>query len=331
MTTRSVKTNALASLLRQFLQWLYRGLHFVVLKHLALGLVLSALAGFTVPTLANIPPIGVQGLLGIVMLFAWFELKPEVLRQVKLAPVLLFYAVRFLALPILMYSLAKPIAPGFASGVLLFFLMPAGVSSPALCASLGGSPTIALALVLVSSLLTPFAVPAICALMLGTQSVLPPVPLLLSLMSIIFIPALVFLPLKRSPLAQQFNQAHGRLISVLIILLIVAIVIAKQKPAMLSDLPRLAKLTAVSFGVFAIAYGVGWWGATLGKKEPPSRAWNISYACASGLNNVALGVSLAFLYGSALDSIFLVICEVPWGLALIPFKALLNRLPPERH
>jgi hypothetical protein len=48
---------------------------------------------------------------------------------------------------------------------------------------------------------------------------------------------------------------------------------------------------------------------------------------ASGLNNVALGVSLAFLYGSPLDSLFLVICEVPWGLALIPFRGMLKLIP----
>ncbi|MEB3205948.1 MAG: bile acid:sodium symporter, partial [Vampirovibrionales bacterium] len=297
-------------------------LRYIVEKNLTLGLLLCCAVGFSLPALGQIPPWVVQWLVGIVMLFAWFELRLEALKQVQFWPLLAFYGLRFLLLPIIAFGLATTAAPGFASGLMLFFLMPAGVSSPALTALHGGNATLALALVVLSSLLTPFVVPVICRLLLGESAItLPPLPLLWSLLGIVFIPAGIYALIGRHKAVVTFTKAHGRFWSIFLILSVVSIVLARQKTMMLENLPLLATLTAVSFAAFGVLYVVGWWGAG----RSATRSDKIALAMASGLNNVALGVSLAFLYGSSLDSLLLVICEVPWGLALIPFRWVLQR------
>jgi predicted Na+-dependent transporter len=307
-----------------FVSALIQTLRYVVEKNLTLGLLLSCVLGFGLPLLADVPAGVVQWLVGIVMLFAWFELRLDALKQVRFWPLLGFYLLRFLALPVAAFWLAHPIAPGFASGLMLFFLMPAGVSSPALTALHGGNATLALALVVLSSLLTPFAVPLVCRLLLGDSAkTLPPLPLLFSLLGIVFIPAGIYALIRRSPRVVAFTKANGRFWSIFLILMVVSIVLARQKAMMLENLPLLVQLTALSFAAFAVLYWVGWWGAGRGG----TRENHIALSMASGLNNVALGVSLAFLYGSPLDSLFLVICEVPWGLALIPFRGMLKLIP----
>ncbi len=308
--------------MKQILHPAIETLRYIVEKNLTLGLLLCCLVGFSMPILGQIPPWVVQWLVSIVMLFAWFELRLEALKQVRFWPLLAFYSLRFLLLPIIAFELATTVAPGFASGLMLFFLMPAGVSSPALTALHGGNATLSLALVVLSSLLTPFAVPVICRLLLGESAkTLPPLPLLWSLLGIVFIPAGIYALIGRNKAVVTFTKAHGRFWSIFLILSVVSIVLARQKAIMLQNLPLLALLTAISFAAFGLLYLVGWWGAG----RSATRSDKIALAMGSGLNNVALGVSLAFLYGSSLDSLLLVICEVPWGLALIPFRWILQK------
>jgi len=97
--------------------------------------------------------------------------------------------------------------------------------------------------------------------------------------------------------------------------LIFIFAIARNKAAILNNLPQLVEFLLISVIFYALLYAVGWF---LFFKQ--GRKNQITYSVSSGMNNIGLAVSLAALYLPAKVCVFLIVSEFAWVGILVPLK-----------
>ena len=97
--------------------------------------------------------------------------------------------------------------------------------------------------------------------------------------------------------------------------LIFIFAIARNKTAILGNLPQLLEFLVVSIGFYGTLYLAGW---LLFFRQ--SRENKITYAVSSGMNNIGLAVSLAALYLPSQICVFLIVSEFAWVGILVPVK-----------
>jgi predicted Na+-dependent transporter len=280
-----------------------------------LGLVLTVamFLGLFFPGLNNLPDDTALYLIASVFFVSCFKISKKEFLEISVKRSLIFYSLRFIVLPLLLFFICQAILPQYATGVFLLSLMPAGIASPSVSGVMNGNLTMALSLVLVSSVAAPFVVP------LMFYFTHPPVEgldlnrLFVILSCVIFIPLLLHLPLRHLKTPNAWLIKNNKLLSVLLLGSLTIAVVAVQREKIISQWFDLGFSLLLLSLLYCFYYFWGWF-------VPPGkrRQERVTFATCSGVNNNALGISLA-LTSFPDQALFLVLTSLPWVLGTIIF------------
>lgn len=229
--------------------------------------------------------------------------------------VVLFYFLRFLALPMVLFVIIRPFSLFFASNVFLLAILPGGVTAPAFTNVFKGNITLALALLILSSFLAPFILPFISSWIIGEALQVDKFQLSLTLFVTVILPYLCHLSVRKKQGVNRWVQKYDSFISIIGISLIFALAIAEYRPVLLAQPSLILPSFIVSVAAFALLYLFGWFLFFRSSKMD-----KMALLFISGANNVALGVVISFLYFPVETGVFFVVCEIVWVLMLIPVR-----------
>ena len=296
--------------------------HFSAMLLLACGL------GLVLPGLGDLPNETAIATLAALMFLSFFSLREGEWKSLHWPSLCVYYVLRYGVTPWLLWLAVRPFSPDYAVGVFLLGTLPAAVSSPAIANIYGGAIAPAFVIVIVSQLATPFLVPGQFALLAGAgagvgEAVIPnPFDLFHTMAWCIFLPAALYLPLRKNAAMSGHVQCNGKLWAMGLVAFVIALVVAKQREAILAQgfgLVTLLGLNALCYVLF-IALG---WACAKGRTQEA----RVTYAVCSGFNNAALGVSLALLHFPAPIVLFVAVSEIAWSLQPMLFGLFFRRKP----
>ena len=287
--------------------------------HFVIVLLAAVLLGFIAPGLDMVPPPIMVFFLGVLMFVSAFRITVGEIKSITPWQPVLFYVVRYPLLSAGLWAAAGLVYPPLATGILLLTLAPAGVASPGVAGIYRGNVSLSIVIVVVSSVLAPFLIPLVLQLFVARHVEVNILAIFQTLLVSVFVPVILHLPLRRTPLT-RFLHANDSLIVVPTIATLVMLVIAGQKEFILAHAAEALVFFVAAILLFLGYYAFGW---LLFPRSP----WRdrVSFALASGVNNTAIVIVLAYLYFSAEVSIFLVTSELAWVGSMVLFKYLLHR------
>jgi predicted Na+-dependent transporter len=291
-------------------------------KNFNLILFLSTVVGFVLPRPGDFS----GGLILLVLCFIIFaasfkvDFSPAFFRQ-QYRTIVGFHLLRFVLLPVLLFGLIVYFSPFYATALFLFAVLPCGVTSPAFSNVFGGNVSLALALLILSSSLTPFLLPLLGGLLMSEQVEVDRSRLFFTLFVTVIFPYLAHLPFRKKAGISRWMLQHDSFIAIMGIGLIFTLAIAEYRPVLLDDTCLIFPFFLVSVGAFVLIYAFGWLSPfSSGRRD------KMALLFSSGANNVALGVVISFLYFPTEMGVFFVVGEIVWVLILIPVRSLAARL-----
>jgi bile acid:Na+ symporter, BASS family len=281
-------------------------------------LILGVLAGLFAPLFDRAPDISAILCIAIVIFFSCTKVDWSALRSCDVGAATLFYGVRFIALPAVLYAIALPLIPDFAVGVLLVSLMPAGASSTAMAHMVGGNTALALSSTVITNALAPLSVPLMVMLCAGQHLEIDAVQMCITLCLSVFVPAMLYFGVAaRIAPVRTWTTHNAQVCSILLLGLMAAFVVGMRRSTFF-ETPATVLLTfAIGCGLYALLYTIGWWYAQQRNMALPEQK---TYAICSGTNNIALSAALAVLYFSPSTVLFAVTGEVAWVAGVAAFK-----------
>jgi predicted Na+-dependent transporter len=282
--------------------------------HFSLVLLLSCIAGLLLPGLPDLPNESAVVTLALLMFIACYKLRDGGLSTIRWQDIGLFCLLRYGLLPVVLWAIAYTFIPTYATGILLLATVPAAVSTPAFVAIYNGAMPTAFAIATISQIITPFMVPlqftwlTYFGLADNGQVIPEPAHLFMTMVWCIFVPMLVYAFTRHHKRSAAFIYREGKHMAIWLVAFVIALVVAKQRDVILSNLPMLGFSLSVALACFAVFIPFGWW---FGRKRP--LAERVTYTTCSAFNNVALSVSLALLHFSADVVVFVAISEIAWS------------------
>lgn len=293
-----------------------------IVQNFNIVLIVSLLLGLFLPYVDALPSTLVIVFLAIIIFFSCAKITVQDVRDIKAKEVVYFYVLRFIVFPLLGYAAALTLIPDFAVAILLFLLMPVGVSAPAFTAALGGNTAITLVILIVSSLLTPFMVPTIFATVVDTEISIDIQAIFVTLLLAVLVPIFCYSAIaKKKPATTVWIKDNSSFVSVSLISLAMVLVIAKNRDLFLQDTWLVLMSLLILCLVFFAMYCVGYFSFFVSKSESK----RIGYGLSSGVNNNVLGISLALLFFPPEVTVFMVVSELPWALSVPLFNHFVKR------
>lgn len=291
-------------------------------KNFNLILFLATAAGLVMPPSGKLSGPLILAVLFVIIFTSSFKVdfSPAFFKS-QSQKVILFYLLRFLVLPVILYVSIRPFSPFFAANVFLLAILPGGVTAPAFTNVFKGNITLALALLILSSFLAPFILPFISSWIMGEALQVDKFQLFLTLFITVILPYLCHLPVRKRQRINHWVQQHDSFISIMGISLIFALAIAEYRPILLEEPGLILPSFGVSIAAFALLYLFGWFLFFWSSKSD-----KIALLFNSGANNVALGVVISFLYFPIETGVFFVVCEIVWVLMLIPVRGWMGKI-----
>lgn len=284
----------------------------LVEHHFGLFMIAAMLAGLFLPGAEHIPKDVVPFLMAIIIFFAASKIRRDDMKSIHIMDMLGIYSIRFLVLPYIVFFAASAVLPDYKFAILMLMLLPTGATLPAVTAILGGNPMVALSLLSLSSLLAPFVISTSYTLLSGTDIDVDGWGMFKTLALIIFLPIGVYgIMLKKCRPLVEPVRANSSFMAIMLICIVGLTIVASQREIILANLNFLFEAFLVGFGIYMALYIGGW--LCFPHKAERER---VSYALACGNNNIAVGISLAFLYLPEKETITLVTWELAWLGAL---------------
>jgi bile acid:Na+ symporter, BASS family len=294
------------------------------IKHLIesnlFGVILVAFAlGLTLPGLEHLPAWLVFGpVMGLVYV-ACARVSLAEIRSIRPVRALGFYAARFVALPFVLYGGASLLIPSYKEAVLLIALSPASITAAAWVGAWGGSTSLALGYIVVSSLLVPFVVPTALTVAGLAGGGADTWPMFWTLTAVILFPiAAYFFVTRPFPRVVEAIRGAGPLPATLFMVLVIILPLGHKRAALLADpLPFLGAV-AVMMVVYALFAAFGW------LYPARSRAERVAHAVSTGLNNNSLMIGLASAYFAPHVTLALLSTSIVWNGTFLALKRLLG-------
>lgn len=285
-------------------------------RHSSLILTAGFVIGLAFPQLAAVPDRAVPWMLAIVIFCSCARISSEDLRRIDLKHSLGFYLARFIVLPLIVGGVLTFLFPRIRDGVLLLCLAPAGSSLPAWNAIMGGNVALGMGLLVLSSLLAPFIIPAAFSFVDVAGIELDLAGIFLTLAGMIFAPVAVYFLLARhvTPVKSWLRE-NGSVPALLFLAAILTLVIAKQRDYFFTEPLFLIGISALACAFYFAFYAFGW---LAGARQ--DRSTRITYELCSGTNNLALAISIGFLYFPDPVSHFLILNEIAWLAGIAGFQ-----------
>ena len=291
----------------------------IIETHFGAALVFACVLGLVLPGLPAVPNEASALALAALMFISSYKLQEGGFTSIRWGDVGRFWLLRYGVLPPLLWLVAQYFLPGYATAVLLLSVVPAAVSSPAFAGIYGGVAAPAFAIVVVSQLLTPLVIPAQFYL-IGAEEVTPsPAHLFRTLLLCILLPMLCYWLCRKHQPSSRFFLRQNKFFSILLIMFVIALAIAKQREVILAAPLGLVGPLLVALGCYAVYLLGAWW---LSKNRPPRE--RITYATCSAFNNAALAVSLGLMHFSGEVVLFVAAAEIGWSLLPMLMKAWLT-------
>jgi bile acid:Na+ symporter, BASS family len=284
-------------------------------NHFSLVLVLSSIVGLLLPGLDQLPNESAVATLALLMFIACYKLRDGGFSTIRWRDIGLFCALRYGLLPVALWAVAYSIIPSYATAILLLATVPSAVSAPALTAIYNGAVPTAFAIAIASQLITPFMVPLqftwLSALGLAPEGQVIPHPahLFMTMVWCIFVPMVIYFFTRHHKRSADMFYEKGKFFAILLVAFVIALVIAKQRDVILSNLPHLGISFVIALACFSVFILFGWW---FSRGQSPAN--RVTYTTCSGFNNVALSVSLALVHFDAAVILFVAIAELGWAL-----------------
>ncbi|MEL7534029.1 MAG: hypothetical protein AAFN10_22160 [Bacteroidota bacterium] len=292
----------------------------ILLGGIALGLLLPIDLG---ESLKNI----IWAELFVIILLSYFQMDLD-LAQLRAQSwrLIVFYIVRFLILPSLLFWLSRPLGGFYSQGVFLLALLPVGVTAPALTALFKGKMELSLILLIFSSMLTPLVMPFSSQLVLGNVLEIDAWAMLTTLAFTIVLPFIIYLPLRKRSKVVAWARRVNTPVVVILMSGFVILISAQNRELIFANPITLLWHVLVAAGIYALFYLLGWWIFPFAE-----RSNRISLSFASGANNIALGLAVGYSYFSPDIGFFFVAAQLVWTLMLAPVQRLIatERSPKE--
>ena len=290
-------------------------------KHMSLTFAGFWILGLLIPGIEAIPAQSMMVLLGIVIFLTGFKIQFNEITHIHFSRFFLFYALRFIALPIGLYYAMVQFSPVLALGLLLFGLLPPAASSPTMSHIFKGNVSLSFALLILGSFLSPLLIPLIIFFVNQDAIPLDIYGILQSLVLTIVLPMCLYSIVRKHVPLQNWVKTNGSATSLLLIGMMFTISISKHKEIILGSPMSLLLPILVMTGCVLLFYSWGWLFSTRSTQTN-----KVSYVLGSGSNNVSLGISIALLYFPAEVSLFLLMSQIPWIFSLTPFKKWAKRI-----
>lgn len=210
---------------------------------------------------------------------------------------LLMLAVIHILMPILIYWLAG-LMFGYESpyvvGLVMFTLIPVGISSVIWVSMTGGNVSLVLAIVVIDSLLSPFIITGGLRLLFHQSIQLDTMSMLTDLLIIIVGPTLIGVllhELTKGNIASAIKPYSAPL-SKLCFVVVIILNAAALSPSLEQLKGDLIKIIPISIGIVLLSYGFGY----ISSMKEQERANKITMSYASGIRNVSLGAVIALTY-----------------------------------
>jgi predicted Na+-dependent transporter len=279
-------------------------------------LVLTAafLGGLLIQPLAIISPNLVAGFLALALLLTEISRSTTDATGLRLRPLILFSALRFVALPPLLFWAARSFIPDLAQGVGLLALVPAGVAAPTLTRTVGGNTSRSSVLLAITTVLFVCWMPVLQRL-LGTG---PPGSLAAQVAAIALLPLVVAGPVRRALHKSNLSWVvrYASPTALLLVALTIAAVTARSWQLVSTSPYSLAALAGVALLEFVLFYLVaGCYCRVTGETDPAS------YMIPSGFNNNVLGAVIATIHLSPLTAFFMAASNPVCSLVFLAWSA----------
>lgn len=167
-------------------------------RHLGIILLASAFSGLLIKTTQQDISFIIIVSLAVIIFASFFrvDLNRELAGDMKSS--LVYFSVRFIVLPAVIYFLFVPVSPFYAVNFLLLLLLPAAVSSPAFTAMFGGNVAESLKLLVLTSFLSIATIPGITQLFLAKEVDIDGLQMFTTMVYTIVVPFALHLPFRRS-------------------------------------------------------------------------------------------------------------------------------------
>jgi predicted Na+-dependent transporter len=204
--------------------------------------------------------------------------------------------------------------------LLLSFVLPAAVSSPAFTVIYGGKPDLSLKLLIISSFLSVLSIPFLLSWLLASSVHIDALKMLLTLIYTILVPSLVHIPLRKVTKFKLFIERNNPLFTLAGLGSIFILVTAYNKDAFFSHPHKAAIYALISIVIYAAMYLIGYFLLPAQHKDVKT-----TFAISSGANNIGLGVTLTALFFKGETNAFFIVSQLMWIVMLIPLRKVLGK------
>jgi BASS family bile acid:Na+ symporter len=226
---------------------------------------------------------------------------------------------RYVIIPVIAYFAFIWISNFYALVLLLSFILPAAVSSPAFSAIYGGKPDLSLKILLYSSFMAVLTIPFLMSLLVGSSVNIKAGEMLLTLVYTIIVPFILHLPLRNVKKVKETVGRFNALFTLIGLSTIFIVVTARNKPAILGNPELVGLYSIISLVLYSTMYVMGYYMFPAQNKDI-RRTLSIS----SGANNIGLGVTITALFFPGEMNIFFIVSQLVWVVMLVPLKRMFN-------
>lgn len=231
-----------------------------------------------------------------------------------------------IALPAIVFLIAQAVVPSMAVALLLLATMPTGMTAPLLVEVVGGKTSMALIIALLTSLLAPFTVPFMIGLFASASVTVSALAMFTTLAKVILLPFVLAQLLRLMwPQKLQATFFTFKPISVILLGLLIAGVVAKQAHVILNGLGTTILFQLIVLSIFicallAVGYFIAFW------RSPQER---MTITVCTTFMNFTLAIYLAGeFFPDPSVTLATVLVIFPWSLLLLPYRFVLSHVLP---
>lgn len=242
---------------------------------------------------------------------------------------LLLFGIIHVLLPLLVYWLAGLVF-GYHSpyviGLVMFTLIPVGISAVMWVSMTGGNVSLMLAIVIIDSLLSPIIITGGLRLLFHATIQLDTVSMLIDLLLIIVLPTVLGIALHELTKGRIVSavKPYSAPLSKLCFMVVVALNAAALTPSLDELKQDLLRIIPISIAIVLLSYLFGY----LSAMRLIERADRITLSYASGIRNVSLGAVIALTYFSpqtAMPILLGILLQQPIATTIGLFLQTLNK------
>jgi predicted Na+-dependent transporter len=229
--------------------------------------------------------------------------------------IFIYFAVRFVFLPVLLFFAVAPFSSFYALVFFLLMLLPSAVSSPAFSAMNEGSVPLALKVLMFTNFATIATIPLLSRFAMSRQLQLDSLHIFLIMVYTVIIPFIVYFPLRDIKKVRSVFANNNPLVTAIGLMVIFVFSTSRNRGLILGNPSMVLLYAAISIVFFMVLYFLGYY--LLPKTTIANR---IAYSVCSGANNIGMGVSLTMLFFPGQVNVFFIVAQLAWIFVLIPMR-----------